>query len=103
VVGIVESVKEVFVEGMDILQAWEPIKNGLELLAKRLGGKFDLASVEAWQQYISRNPSETKAKLVTSYPADLKASTNLRGEFPLSSTENDVDELLGGGNRRDLP
>jgi hypothetical protein len=66
-------------ERVDILQAWEPIKNSLELLAKRLGGKFDLASVEAWQQYVSRNSPGTEAKFVTSYPANLKASTNLRG------------------------
>jgi hypothetical protein len=79
VVGIVESVEEVFVEGMDILQAWEPIKNGLELLAKSLGSKFDLASIEAWQQYINQNSSDTKGKFFTSYPANLEASTNLRG------------------------
>ena len=47
-VGIVESIEEVFVEGMDILQAWETIEDGLELLAKRLGSKFNLASVETW-------------------------------------------------------
>ena len=59
-VGIVESVEEVFVEGMDILQAWESIKNGLELLAKSLRSKFDLASIETWQQYINQNSSDTK-------------------------------------------
>ena len=78
-VGIVESVEEVFVEGMDILQAWESIKNGLELLAKSLRSKFDLASIETWQQYINQNPPGTKVKFFTSYPANLEASTNLRG------------------------
>jgi hypothetical protein len=46
VVGIVESIEEVFVEGMDILQARETVEDGLELLTKRLGSKFNLASVE---------------------------------------------------------
>lgn len=78
-VGIVESIEEVFVEGMDILQAWETIKDGLELLAKRFRCEFDLASVEAWRYSVSRSALEIKARGGTSYSANLEASTDLCG------------------------
>ena len=63
-VGIVESIEEVFVEGMDILQAWETIEDGLELLAKRLGSKFNLASVETW---VAQRQSELTNKRSIGY------------------------------------
>ena len=103
VVGIIESIEEVFVEGMDILEAWETVKNGLELFTERLRSEFNLASVETCRQSVSQSSSKTKAPAVTSYSADLKASTNLCGKFPLSSTKNNVDELLRSRNRRNLP
>jgi hypothetical protein len=78
VVGIVESIEEVFVEGMDILQAWETIEDGLELLAKRLGSEFNLASVETWWDSVNQSSQTSEASAITSYSADFEASTNLR-------------------------
>ena len=54
-VGIIESIEEVFVEGMDILKAWETVKNGLELFAERLRSEFNLASVETCRQSVSQS------------------------------------------------
>jgi hypothetical protein len=79
VVGIIERIEEVFVEGMNILQAREAIKDGLELLAERFRREFDLASVKTWQQSVSQILLKIKAKGITSYSADLEASTNLCG------------------------
>lgn len=49
-VGIVKSVEQVLVEGMDILQSRETLKNGAELLREGLLGELDLSSVESCER-----------------------------------------------------
>jgi hypothetical protein len=46
VVGIVEGVEKVLVEGVDVLEAREAVEDGGELFGKRLLGELDLSSVE---------------------------------------------------------
>ena len=45
-VGIVQSVHQIAVERVDVLESREAIEDGLQLLSKRLGRKFDLSRVE---------------------------------------------------------
>ena len=47
-IGIVQSVEEVFVERMNILQAGETVEDCLEFLCKSFGGVLDFSSVETW-------------------------------------------------------
>jgi hypothetical protein len=84
---------------VDVLEAREPFDRGRESLGKGLGGVFDLSRVES------------------SNTADLEASSNLCGKTSLAaellaprtltcpwsrkivrSGENNVQELLAGGN-----
>jgi hypothetical protein len=46
-IGIVEGIKQVFVEWVDVLESRKAVQDGLELFTERFGGKFDLSSVEA--------------------------------------------------------
>lgn len=46
VVGIVERVEEILVEGMDVLEARETVQNGAEFLGKSLLSELDLSRIE---------------------------------------------------------
>lgn len=71
-------------EGVDVLQAWEAIEDCLEFLGECLCGVFDLSGVES--------PDS----------GDFEARSDLRGQSPLRSTEDDIDEFLRRGHRCDL-
>ncbi len=45
-VGVVKSVEEILVEWVNVLKAWETLKNEVDLLAESLLGELDLASIE---------------------------------------------------------
>ena len=46
VVGVVQGVEEVFVEGMNVLEAWKAVEDCLQLFAKSLGGVLNFADIE---------------------------------------------------------
>ena len=77
---------------MDVLQSGKAVEYGLELLRERLGGEFDLTSVESCAVLAPDMYLQTPS--LTSYPGDLEAGSNLRRELSLSPRKYDVDELL---------
>lgn len=102
VVGVVESVEEVLVEGVDFVNAGESLENTANLLGNYgmlvsfsdqvgiyrsrtcLLSKFDLSGVEA---------ANTR---------DLEARADLSGQTPLGSRKSDVQKLLTGRDRRNV-
>lgn len=48
-VGIVEGIEKIFVEGMDVYESRESFKDSLEFFAERLRGKLDFSSVKSWK------------------------------------------------------
>lgn len=67
VVGIVESVEEIAMERVNVLEARETVDGGGQTLGEGLGGVLDFTGVES------------------SYSADLEAGTNLCRKSPLSA------------------
>jgi hypothetical protein len=51
-VGIVEGVEEIFVEGMDVLQPREAVKNERKLLGEGFLCKFNLSGVEICEKSV---------------------------------------------------
>lgn len=45
-VGIVEGVEEIFVEGVDVLQSWEAVKNERQLLREGFLCELDFPGIE---------------------------------------------------------
>jgi hypothetical protein len=83
-VRIVQSVEQIAVERVDVLEAWEGRDGGGQPLGKRLRRIFDFSSVKR------------------SNTADLEAGTDLSGKAPLSSGEDNVQKLLAGGHDRNV-
>ena len=52
VVCVVEGVEEIFVEGMDVLQPREAVKNERKLLGKGFLCKFNLSGVEICEKSV---------------------------------------------------
>lgn len=48
VVGVVEGIEEIFVEGVNILETGESIQNKLEFFGESLLREFDFSGVEIW-------------------------------------------------------
>jgi hypothetical protein len=46
VIGIVEGVHKIAVERVDVLQFWEAIEDGLQLVGEGLGRESDFSSIE---------------------------------------------------------
>lgn len=84
VVGIVEGVEQVLVEGVDVLQAREAVEDLGELLREGLLRELDLARVE------------------TPDTADLEARSDLGGKPSLRPAQDDVEELLRRRHRGDV-
>lgn len=55
-VGIVEGVEQILVEGVDVLQAREAVEDGAKLLGEGLLGELDFSGVEAYES-VSANRS----------------------------------------------
>ena len=91
-VCIVQCIEQVFVERMNVLQSGKAVEYGLEFLGERLGGEFDLSSVEAC--IMLAFDMHLQMSCLTSYPGDLEAGSNLCRELSLSPRKYDVDELL---------
>lgn len=53
VVGIVQGVEKILVERVDVCEAREAVKDGLDLLGKGLGGVLDFTDVEGYAMSIS--------------------------------------------------
>ena len=101
VVGIVESVQEILVKRVDVLEARETVKDGPNLFAKGFGGIFDLADVERYTTSV-RLICPGRKNLRTSNSGDLEASSDLRWESSLGATEDNVEEFLRSRHRRDI-
>ena len=75
-VGIVESVHEIFVKRVNVLQSREAIEDSLELFCKSFCGELDLSRVKS------------------SYTRDLEAGSDLCGKSSLRATQHNVNEFL---------
>lgn len=84
VVPVVENVHEVGVERMNIVELRKFVQDGRQLVVERLLGEFDLSRVE----------------LANSGYLEVLADDG--GRLALGAREDDIDEILGGGNHRDL-
>lgn len=108
---------------MNVLQTRESIEDGLELLTEGLLGILDLSGVEACakenfdQRYcFIDNPDNLFSpsgalkcsgwvmdnKDDTSDTADLETGTDLCGKLSLSAAQDNVEEFLVRGHRRNL-
>lgn len=95
-VGIVESVEEVFVERVDVLQSRKPVEDGLELFGEGLGGEFDLASVEICRNVLVSLRNTQTPNFLTSDSANFEACADLSWQSPLGSAEDNVNKFLRG-------
>ena len=82
-VGIVECVQQIFVEWVDVLESGEAVEDRLELLTEGLRGELDFSGVETCKMSVVG--LEYHCELLTSYPADFEAGSDLRREFPLGT------------------
>ncbi|GKT59111.1 conserved hypothetical protein [Colletotrichum tofieldiae] len=84
VVGVVEGVDQVLVEGVDVVEARERLDDLAELLADGLLGELDLAGVEAADS------------------RDLETGSDLGRQPALRPREDNVEELLRVGDRGEV-